>query len=61
MLRLNGCRRCNGDLVFEKDEYGWYEKCLQCGYLHDLNIEKIPVRVLSVPQLEVLAAAGITK
>jgi hypothetical protein len=20
-----------------KDEYGWYEQCLQCGYLRDLE------------------------
>ena len=21
-----------------KDEYGWYEQCLQCGYLRDLEV-----------------------
>jgi len=37
MWKLKGCPRCGADLFFERDEYGYYEQCLQCGYLHDLN------------------------
>jgi len=22
--------------MLQKDNYGWYEECLQCGYVHDL-------------------------
>ncbi len=36
-LRLKGCPRCKGDLVTELDQWGWYEECIQCGYLHDLQ------------------------
>ena len=36
MLRLKSCPRCNGDLSLDWDQYGWYEQCLQCGYIHDL-------------------------
>ena len=36
-LRLKGCPRCKGDLVVEVDQWGWYEECIQCGYLHDLQ------------------------
>ncbi|GAF84427.1 unnamed protein product [marine sediment metagenome] len=36
-LRLKGCPRCRGDLVVELDQWGWYEACIQCGYLHDLQ------------------------
>ncbi len=36
-LRLKGCPRCRGDLVVELDQWGWYEECIQCGYLHDLQ------------------------
>lgn len=43
MMRLNGCRRCKGALVIEKDVYGWYEECIQCGYMHNINMEKTPV------------------
>jgi len=23
--------------MIEKDKYGWYEQCLQCGYLRDME------------------------
>ena len=36
-LRLKGCPRCKGDLIFELDQWGLYEQCLQCGYLRDLQ------------------------
>ena len=45
MLRLNSCPRCRGDVLLDSDRYGWYEKCLQCGYEHDLDsiVEAQPV------------------
>lgn len=30
------CPRCGGNVYLEKDFYGWFEKCLQCGYNRDL-------------------------
>ena len=36
MLRLKSCPRCKGDIWLDWDHYGWYEQCLQCGYMHDL-------------------------
>jgi len=37
-LLLNSCPKCKGDMVLgNKDQYGWYEQCLQCGYLRDLE------------------------
>jgi len=39
ILSLNSCPRCQGDIVLgNEDRYGWYEQCLQCGYIHDLQI-----------------------
>lgn len=35
--RLKKCPRCSGDTFMEKDEHGWYEQCLQCGYYGDLK------------------------
>ena len=32
--KLKGCPRCNGDLLVSEAEYGRYENCLQCGYVH---------------------------
>ena len=23
-------------MMLQRDNYGWYEECLQCGYVHDL-------------------------
>jgi hypothetical protein len=37
MLRLKCCPRCKGAVALDKDRYGWYELCLQCGYLRDLE------------------------
>ena len=37
MLKINGCPKCRGDVLVDKDEYGQYEECLQCGYLRVLE------------------------
>ena len=38
-FRFNSCPRCKGDIMLgNKDKYGWYEQCLQCGYLRDPEI-----------------------
>ncbi len=36
MLKFKYCPRCRGDIVFDRDFYGLYEQCLQCGYLRDI-------------------------
>ncbi len=35
--RLNKCARCNGEMRIDRDEYGWYEQCMICGYMRDLE------------------------
>jgi hypothetical protein len=36
-LKLGTCPRCNkGEVFIDRDYYGWYECCLQCGYSRDL-------------------------
>ena len=36
-LKIRGCTRCkNGEVFIDRDQYGWYESCLQCGYTRDL-------------------------
>ena len=35
--KLDSCPKCKGHLLLEKDNYGLYQQCLQCGYLHDLQ------------------------
>ena len=36
ILRLDRCPKCKGYVILQKDGYGLYEECLQCGYVHDL-------------------------
>jgi len=36
-LRLRDCPRCGGDIALDRDHWGWYEVCVQCGYMHDLQ------------------------
>lgn len=43
MLKLKGCPKCKtGDIAPDRDYYGRYEYCIQCGYIHDLvNVTKV--------------------
>ncbi|MFH1560347.1 MAG: hypothetical protein ABID84_02915 [Chloroflexota bacterium] len=36
-MLLKGCPRCRGDLHMDRDFYGEYRKCIQCGYMEDLE------------------------
>lgn len=31
MVFFKSCSRCRGDRVLDRDYYGWYLTCLQCG------------------------------
>ena len=46
MLYLKACPRCKGDLHANRDIYGSYRQCLQCGYMQDVNK---PSKLFSVP------------
>ena len=37
MLKFKSCPRCRGAVLLDRDYYGWYEQCLQCGYLRDMG------------------------
>jgi uncharacterized protein (DUF983 family) len=42
MSNLKICPRCKGGVVLDRDYWGWYEQCMQCGYLYDLpNIAEV--------------------
>jgi len=40
MMKIHGCKKCGGSLVLDKDEFGWYEQCIQCGYTRDITLDK---------------------
>ena len=31
LVRTKACKRCGGDLSLERDKYGTYIECIQCG------------------------------
>ena len=33
--KIKNCPRCGGDMYIDLELDGWYEQCLQCGYVHD--------------------------
>ena len=37
MFYFKGCPRCKGDLHSNRDMYGSYDECLQCGYMRDIE------------------------
>ena len=39
MIYLRSCPRCKGDIYPNKDIYGAYKECLQCGYIEDIADE----------------------
>lgn len=43
-IKFKGCPKCQGDLYLNRDTYGKYLSCLQCGYLKDL-VEKRRISV----------------
>jgi len=40
MLYLKACPRCRGDVKFERDMYGQYLECLQCGFLISSKLDE---------------------
>ncbi|MCX6012117.1 MAG: hypothetical protein NTV30_01630 [Chloroflexi bacterium] len=38
--RFKACPKCKGDVFIEKDMFGWYEQCLQCGHMRDLAVNE---------------------
>jgi hypothetical protein len=37
VLKRKSCPRCKtGDVGVDRDHHGWYEYCIQCGYVRDL-------------------------
>lgn len=37
MLEFKACPRCRGDVHTNRDMYGTYRECLQCGYMVDVE------------------------
>lgn len=50
MLWLKSCPKCKrGDLVSQRDIYGSYLECIQCGYTVDLPTARRPLVAVAAP------------
>lgn len=49
MRKMIKCSKCHGNMIIERDEYGRYLKCLQCGYQKDLAA---PVKTKQLAELK---------
>ena len=45
MMYFKACPRCKGDLYTNRDVYGEYKECLQCGYMEEIARDKAYPRV----------------
>lgn len=50
MLRLKSCPRCKGDMHQNRDMYGHYDECLQCGYMKDIEAPDKPASPLTASE-----------
>ena len=57
MINLKACPKCHGDLSLQKDQYGRYLSCLQCGYLKELpEVSRYEKSRQTAEEVEKLAA-----
>ncbi len=40
MLYSKACPRCTGDVKLDRDNFGVYAKCLQCGFNRDFKTRR---------------------
>jgi len=62
MLFLKCCPRCKGDVYLNKDTYGHFVECLQCGFSRDLpdTIGKVPAEAPDRPEEPVARPVAAT-
>jgi DNA-directed RNA polymerase subunit RPC12/RpoP len=57
IVKFKGCKRCGGDLFFERDSDGAYIACLQCGAVYVRHLKPVAQKSLaSKPTLKKLYA-----
>lgn len=49
MIELKSCTRCRGDMHLQRDLYGDYKQCLQCGHIVE---EPKPDSIYSITRLK---------
>ncbi len=51
MIYFKACPRCRGDMAEDRDAYGFYVFCVQCGYQRDLRPIASPVLLTTSPAM----------
>ena len=59
MLYTKACPRCHGDIKLDRDNFGVFAKCLQCGFNKDFSVKRNPVPVNS--ELETIEVDPVTE
>ena len=50
MMWFKSCPKCKaGDLHLDKDSYGNFQRCVQCGFMRDLSAPTLPDTSPAVP------------
>jgi len=42
------CPKCNWILSVEKDQYGWFVECINCGFTRDIKLFQVNKKINSV-------------
>ena len=63
MLFLKCCPRCKGDIYLDKDGYGHFMECLQCGFSKDLpdKVEAVSAEEPDRPDEAVAQTVAVTE
>jgi hypothetical protein len=64
LIRAKACKRCGGDLSIERDVYGVFIECIQCGAIwnkNDLKLIHLPKSEKDVKAVDYPLAASHTQ
>ena len=56
MLFFKACPKCPGDMQVNRDQYGEFIECLQCGLLRDIDDEQMIWRGIGQPNADRMLA-----
>ena len=61
MYLLKQCPRCKGDLTTDRDRYGQFISCLQCGHCEDIEVGASGSQVVGPKSVQLSATAASNK
>ena len=61
MYWLKQCTKCGGDLASDRDHYGPYISCMQCGQYQDIEINEAGVPAFGLGSAQPSATAVLSR